>query len=291
VSLATERPTVTCPRKGGLARAKPEAAACWDRPDRLDLPGTAEQRTEPVELGILEGRAEQQRMLNLFSKLRTFLVGQEIIESERRRAVRIPCRIKAAVEGVGAPVSVVNLSVLGMRIESNSRLRKNIVVTVEGREHPGNPLSARVVWCQSRGNQSLAGLMFVGSNEEKNRSWVKGALDKLGAGQNRVKERRAHIRVPTEGISYLSNRSGDRLCEGQLRNIGLGGALFECEVGIQSGTTVRLQLDTMGRPKLDEPGTVRSCRKDVRTQQFLVGIQFAETGTDPVRKFLKQIHR
>ncbi|MBT9588387.1 PilZ domain-containing protein [bacterium] len=230
-------------------------------------------------------------MLNVFSKLRSFLLGQEIIESERRRAVRIPCRLKAAVEGLGAPVNVVNLSVLGMRVEATGRLRKNIVVVVEGREYPGKPLSARVIWCQTRGSQYLAGLMFVGSNEEKNTSWVKGALDKLGASQNRVKERRAHIRVPTEGIAYLSNRSGDRLCEGQLRNVGLGGALFLSEIGVQAGTTVRLQLDTMGRPKLDEPATVRSCRKDVRSQQFLVGIQFADTGTDAVRKFLKQIHK
>jgi hypothetical protein len=76
-----------------------------------------------------------------------------------------------------------------------------------------------------------------------------------------------------------------------LRNIGLGGALYLSEIGVQAGTTVRLQLDTVGRPKLDEPATVSSCRKDVRSQHFLVGIQFADPGTDSVRKFLKQIHK
>ena len=230
-------------------------------------------------------------MLNVFSKLRSFLLGQEIIEAERRRAVRIPCRIRAGVEGLGTPATVVNISVLGLRVETGGRLRKNTVLSIEGREYQGQPLSARVVWCQNREGQWLAGLMFVGTNEEKNVSWVKTALDKLGANQNRVKERRAHIRVPAEGIAYLANRSGDRLCEGQLRNLGLGGALFLSEVGIQAGTTVRLQSDTMGRPKLDEPGTVRSCRKDVRSQHFLVGMEFAESGTDPVRKFLRSIAR
>ncbi|MBS2036130.1 PilZ domain-containing protein [bacterium] len=230
-------------------------------------------------------------MLNVFSKLRTFLLGQEIIEAERRRAVRIPCRMKVGVEGLGAPATVVNISVLGLRVETSSRLRKNTVLSVEGRDYPGKPLSARVIWCQNRDSQWVAGMMFVGSNEEKNISWVKTALDKLGASQNRVKERRAHVRVPAEGIAYLANRSGDRLCEGQLRNVGLGGALFLSEVGIQAGTTVRLQCDIVGRPRLDEPGTVRSCRKDVRSQHFLVGMEFSETGTDAVRKYLKGLSR
>ncbi len=230
-------------------------------------------------------------MLNAFSKLRSFLLGQEIIEAERRRAVRIPCRIKVGVEGVGTPAKVLSISVLGLRIETTSRLRKNTVLSIEGRDYPGLPLSARVIWCQHRKDHWLAGLMFVGSNEEKNVSWVKTALDKLGAGQNRVKERRAHIRVPAEGIAYLANRSGDRLCEGQLRNLGLGGALFLSEVGVQAGTTVRLQSDIVGRPALDEPGTVRSCRKDVRSQNFLVGIEFSDTGTESVRKFLRQLGR
>lgn len=230
-------------------------------------------------------------MLNVFSKLRTFLLGQEIIESERRRAVRIPCRMKAGVEGLGAPAIVINISVLGMRVETTTRLRKNTVLQVDGRDYPGQPLSARVIWCQNRDGQWIAGLMFVGSNEEKNISWVKTALDKLGASQNRVKERRAHVRVPAEGIAYLANRSGDRLCEGKLRNIGLGGALFLSEVGVQAGTTVRLQSDIVGRVKLDEPGTVRSCRKDIRSQHFLVGMEFAETGTEQVRKYLRQVAR
>ncbi|ODT75715.1 hypothetical protein ABS71_04185 [bacterium SCN 62-11] len=230
-------------------------------------------------------------MLNVFSKLRSFLLGQDIIEAERRRAVRIPCRIKVGVEGVGAPATVLNISVLGLRLETTGRLRKNTVLTLEGRDYPGQPLSARVVWCQNRNEQWLAGMMFVGSNEEKNISWVKTALDKLGAGQNRVKERRAHVRVPAEGIAYLANRAGDRLCEGELRNLGLGGALFLSEVGIQAGTSIRLQSDIQGRPKLDEPGTVRSCRKDVRSQHFLVGLEFSETGTEPVRKFLRQLGR
>lgn len=230
-------------------------------------------------------------MLNVFSKLRSFLLGQEIIEAERRRAVRIPCRIRAGVEGLGTPATVLNISVLGLRVETTGRLRKNTVLSIEGREYPGHPLSARVIWCQHRNDQWLSGLMFVGTNEEKNISWVKTALDKLGAGQNRVKERRAHVRVPAEGIAYLANRSGDRLCEGHLRNLGLGGALFLSEVGIQAGTTVRLQSDLIGRPKLDEPGTVRSCRKDVRSQHFLVGLEFSDTGTDGVRKFLRQLGR
>ncbi|MBT9587248.1 PilZ domain-containing protein [bacterium] len=226
-------------------------------------------------------------MLSVFSKLHSFLLGQEIIEAERRRAVRVPCRFKASVEGIDAPVNVVNLSGLGMRIEGGGRLRKNVVVTVQGREHAGKSLFARVIWCHSRGNLWLAGLMFMGNEGEKNASWIRSALDKLGAGQNRVKERRTHVRVTAQGISYLVNLSGNRLCEGQLRNIGLGGALFLSEVGVQAGTSVRLQLNTGGRPKLDEAGTVRSCRKDTRSQQFFLGIQFDQVGADPVRKFLK----
>jgi hypothetical protein len=230
-------------------------------------------------------------MLSAFSKLKTFLLGQSIIESERRRAVRIPCRIKAGLEGMGAPIQVTNISVLGLRAESTQRLRKNVVVQVEGREFPGRPMAARVVWCQGKGEQWTAGLLFVGTKEEKIGSWVATALDRLGATQSKGKERRAHIRISTEGISYLCNRSGDRLCEGHLRNIGLGGALFLSEVEVNPGTPALIQMDIVGRPRLNEECVVRSCRKDSRSQQFFVGLQFSETGSDEVRKFIKQIRR
>lgn len=227
-------------------------------------------------------------MLDVFTKLRTFLIGQEVIEAERRRAVRIPCRAAARVEGLANQVSVLNLSVLGLRLESAERLRKNTVVTIEGVGFPGHPITARVIWCTGRSGQWVSGLMFIGSNEEKSLSWVRTALDKLGANQGRVKERRAHVRIPTEAIAYLANRSGDRLCEGHMRNIGLGGALFLSEVEVQPGTPVKLQCDTMGRmPRLDEEAVVRSCRKDVRSQKHFVGVQFTTTGSDPVRKYIR----
>lgn len=230
-------------------------------------------------------------MLNVFSKLKMFLIGQEIIESERRRAIRIPCRMKAGVVGVGAPVQVLNISVLGVRIESMTRLNKGSEVILEGREYMGRPLTAKVIWSQGRGKQWISGLCFTGSNEEKAASWVRTALDKMGVSQNKVREKRTHVRVPASGITYLANRAGDRLCEGTLVNIGLGGALFSSEVRVEPGTGVSLQSDTVGRPKLDEAGVIRSCRKDVRNQCYLVGIQFTDTGSPPVRKFLKQINR
>lgn len=231
-------------------------------------------------------------MLTVFSKLRSFLLGQEVIEAERRRAVRIPCRVPARIEGAATPVNVVNLSVLGLRLESAERLRKNTVIVMEGVGYPGHPITARVVWCTGRGGQWVSGLMFIGSNEEKSLSWVRTALDKLGAAQGRVKERRAHVRVPTEVVAYLANRSGDRLCEGHMRNLGLGGALFLSEVEIAPNTPVMLQCDPIGRmPKIEEEAQVRSCRKDVRTQKHLIGLQFSATGSDQVRKALKIIQR
>lgn len=229
--------------------------------------------------------------MQALSKLKTFLLGQEILEQERRRAVRIPCKIKAAVEGLGTQATVVNISVLGLRLEMNSRLRKNVVVMLEGREYNGKSLTAKVIWCSGRGSDWQAGLMFVGSKEEKVASWVATALDRLGAANNRGKERRAHVRVPTEGIAYLANRSGDRLCEGELRNIGLGGALFLSEVELTVATPVRLQSDVSGRQRLDEEAQVRSCRRDTRTNRYLVGLQFSEIGSEPVRKYLKQLKR
>lgn len=230
-------------------------------------------------------------MNQLFSKIRAFLLGQEVLERERRRAVRIPCRFKAGVQGLGAPVSVVNISALGMRIESMSPLKKGQTVTVEGREHAGQALTAEVIWTAKRQDQHVSGLMFTGSNEEKARSWMRTALDKLGLNQGRARERRAHVRVPTEDICYLCNRAGDRLSEGMLRNLGLGGALFVSDVQVAPNTGVRIQCETVGRPRLDELGTVRSCRKDTRQQKFLVGVEFEKTGSDPVRKFLKTLSR
>ena len=226
-------------------------------------------------------------MLTVFSKLRTFLLGQEIIETERRRAVRIPCRMKAAVDSVPAVVTVVNLSVLGMRIECSSRLRKNSLVTVQGRDHSGKSIFARVVWCQSRGSQYQGGLMFVGTRDDIDQSWIRVALDKLGA-QNRTKEKRTHVRVSTQGIATLTRPSGERLCKGTVRNIGLGGALFSSDVGVAIGTPVSLQLESGGRSKLNELSTVRSCRKEPRSQQFLIGLQFHKVGEEGVRKFMQR---
>lgn len=225
-------------------------------------------------------------MLHVFSRLRSFLVGQEVLEAERRKAVRVPCRFKAAVEGT--VVNVVNISLLGMRVDGPKRWRKNVVVTVDGRDHAGKSLFARVAWCHSRGNEWTHGLMFMGNEAELNQSWVKTALDKLGSSQGRAKERRTHVRCNTDLPAALANSTGGRLCPGKLRNIGLGGALFLSEVGVQPGTPVLLQLNASGRPKLDEKATVRSSRKDPRSAQFFIGLQFAAVGSEAVRKFLKQ---
>ena len=231
-------------------------------------------------------------MFQLVSKLRTFLMGQELLESERRRAVRIPCRIQVQMDG-GPQVYVTNLSVLGLRIESSEKLRKDAALVLSGAaNYPGHSLSAQVVWVQSRGSVHVAGLLMTGSNEEKSLSWVRTALDKLGANQGKVKERRNHVRIPTVALASLTNRHGDKLNEGQMRNLGLGGALFVSEMDIAEGTPVCLVCEGTGRtPSLNEEAVVRSCRKDVRSQNFAVGVQFPNSGSEPVRKFLKAIGR
>jgi len=227
-------------------------------------------------------------MLSVFSKLRNFLVGQELIESERRQAVRIPCKMKASLEGISQPVMVVNLSLLGLRVESPGRLRKNTVLRLEGRECSGKAVGARVIWCTSQGGKFGAGLSLIGNPEENRDSWTTVALNKLTTG-HKSRERRAHVRVAIKGVATLTQFSGAKLTDGHLRNIGLGGALFVSEVGVQPGNHVCLQLKTRGRPPLNEPATVRSCRKDARGTDFFVGLQFTTAGSEAVRQFLRSL--
>lgn len=222
-------------------------------------------------------------MLNVFSKLRAFLGGQELLETERRRAVRLPCKFKAAVEG--APVTVVNISALGIRVEGDTKWRKAVVVSVNGRDHSGKAIFARVAWTQSRGSQYITGLAFVGNEAEIRESWVGTALDKLGA--QKGKERRGHVRLNTEAVASLHDANGAPMGQGRLRNIGLGGALFLAEGNIQTGILVTLKLNQPGRPSLDETCIVRSCRKDPRGSYYFVGLQFHASGSENVRKFIK----
>ncbi len=224
-------------------------------------------------------------MRKLWATLQTYLPGHKPKLHERRRMVRLACRVTVEVRTTKKTFSggITDISVAGVRLESKDGLSAKETVSLLVPGSGKGPVKCRVIWTRRlNADRVSAGLLFEDTDEAKAGSWVRETLAAHGFSQNNVRERRQHLRVKANNLpAYITNRSDDVLCEGSLINIGRGGAQLCSTVEVRIGTKCRMRLDQYGAlPSIAVDSVIRSCRRDTRTQKYYHGLRF-EVEDDP----------
>lgn len=227
---------------------------------------------------------------NVFSAFHKILPGSNPPVEERREIVRVECKVPAIVlpeKGGELKAIVIDMGLKGLRLETDTKLPKKKSVRIIRPE--GGPIVCRVVWTRPKrfSDKFHAGLEFADSPENMRASWVKGTLQQLGFQPGRIKEKRKHIRVPSEQRAVLATPAGDELGEGELLNLGIGGALIEIGVAVPEGNKTILRVDPVGTlPFLEMPAVIRSVRQNKRNQKFQHGLRFEDQDARLVKRYL-----
>lgn len=214
---------------------------------------------------------------------------------ERREIVRVECKVPVVCifpAGGEMKGTVVDMGMRGVRLETSKKLKKGN--TVRLLRPDGGPVECQIVWSRPKRftDLHLAGLQFIDSAENLRASWIKGTLKKLGFTPGRIKEKRKHIRVPSDAElrAALVSTAGDEFTEGVLLNLGIGGALVSLNVEVPASTKVSLRVDPISSLKgLELPCVIRSCHQNQRTQKFEHGIRFDDQDDDQVRKYIAEL--
>lgn len=218
-------------------------------------------------------------MKKLWAALQTYLPGHKPALTERRKMVRLACRVMIEVRTLKKVFNggITDISVAGVRLESKDPLVAKETVSLIIPGSGKGPVKCRVVWTRRlAADRMSAGLLFEDTDEAKAMSWVRETLASHGFSQSNVRERRQHLRVKANNLpAYITNRSDDVLCEGTLINIGKGGAQLCSQVEVRIGTKCRMRLDQYGAlPSIAVDAIVRSCRRDTRSQKYYHGLRF-----------------
>lgn len=227
---------------------------------------------------------------NVFGAFRRLLPGGSTPTDERREIVRVNCKLPASCE-IGSEkisVTVVDMGLRGLRIESPKRLGKGRKVTVSRPNH-GGPVECKVVWSSARRFAEVyqAGLQFTDTVDNMRKSWIKGTLQQLGFSPGRIKEKRKHIRLPAEQRAAIQNSSGDILTDGVVINLGIGGALIALDIEVAKTVPVVLVVDPLANLEpLEMPSEIRSCYRPKNSRQYLHGLRFHDQDNDLVKRYL-----
>jgi hypothetical protein len=227
---------------------------------------------------------------SVISAFQKIIPGSNPPVLERRSIVRVECKVPAILlleEGGEMRAVVVDMGPKGLRLETDKKLPKNKNIRIVRPE--GGPVLCRAVWTRPKrfSDKHLTGLEFIDSKENLKASWIKSTLQKLGFEPGRIKEKRQHIRVPSEQRAVLASMAGDELTEGVLLNLGVGGALVEVGVAVPEKNKVILRVDPVGTlPFLEIRAVVRSARLNNRNQKHQHGLRFEDQDNKLVKRYL-----
>ncbi|MBI3929863.1 MAG: PilZ domain-containing protein [Armatimonadetes bacterium] len=144
------------------------------------------------------------------------------LEEERRRQVRVECKIPVTIRtgGVCRAATVRDLGYGGLGVEIDEPLPVKTEVVVE-REGEG-PVRCQVRWCKGR----AAGLSYSDTPENFHSSWARRVLKEAGLEPENGGERRREIRArgPLSASISVQDRKTDEVTVADLSR---GGALIE----------------------------------------------------------------
>lgn len=140
-------------------------------------------------------------MDRLIEKLKDLMGAPAWNYAERRRALRVPCRIEGTVQ-CGPAVMAAEIRSVGMgglSVLCFGKLKKGQKVQVRClKEHMQacqNTVTCRVEWTRKEGGGLLAGMSFQEAKEVLNRSWLVFELREAGVKAKNVKQKRESVRV------------------------------------------------------------------------------------------------
>lgn len=152
--------------------------------------------------------------------------------AERRKALRVPCKIDATVQKGDAVMAgeVRSVGMGGLSVQVYGKLKKGQLVQVRClKEHLGasqNTIQCRVEWTRKEGGGQLIGVSFQEQKEILNRSWLVFELREAGVKAKNTKQKREDVRVNCLIPARLQNGKGVR--KARIRDLATGGARVEC---------------------------------------------------------------
>lgn len=219
--------------------------------------------------------------------------GSGVPSDERRDTIRLSCSIDVTllVAGKPYPATVVNVSLTGLCLELDARLKAQQAVVLE-RDEFGKPLEGQAVWSRSSrtNSRNQLGVMYKADQQMLRASWLTPALKQLGFKSEMVSEKRKLLRVPGQLSCQLKGMTGDTYTEGSMLDLSVGGALVEGEVELPENLQIQFKIEPLGNLKaLDGVARVVSCYRDPEEEKWRCGIRFTEVDDTLVRRYLKAL--
>lgn len=250
-----------------------------------------------------------QRM-NILTWIKELFVGWEITPEslkDKRKAVRIRCSINAVCHGTKEEFAarIVEMGKEGIRLEVPRKVLPGAKYGIELRHRSISAsvldydimnIWGEVLWCRKKrfSSKMVAGIRFLDTSSNIDRSWVRFILKRLGFDSKSVFQKRHDIRVPVLiPLKYAVDR--EKRGEARVANIGIGGILMETLEPIQVNAEVHLKIGPYGRfAPIICRGTILQCRRDPATRMYKMGVRFLPLGPKQVQllgryilKFLK----
>lgn len=171
-------------------------------------------------------------MDSLINNLKSLIGVKAWDYTERRKAIRVPCRIDGTLQkGEGVLGSEIrNIGIGGLQIKCFGKVKKGDVVRIRSlKEHleaDFNTIQCRVEWVKKETGGSLVGLSFQEKGDVLNRSWLIFELKEMGVRAKGTKQKRDSVRVncliPARVFQGADNRKA------RIRDLGPTGARVEC---------------------------------------------------------------
>lgn len=203
---------------------------------------------------------------NLIESIKSIVVGTTV--EDRRSTARALCDIPISCQMKSGykPAQMLDVSARGLRLEVDEKIRVGTPMRVKSpRKLEGEYQDAigKVRWCRkSRDGFYQIGLDFEGKMTKN--CWIPPLLAELGLDTRVPRQRRKHMRVPSD-LHIQFTADGGQLTEGILKDLSLGGALVKLRGSrVSKGVKGRLTVGPFGGLKPMHL-VVSVCRSDQKS--------------------------
>jgi c-di-GMP-binding flagellar brake protein YcgR len=230
--------------------------------------------------------------MDILKWIKDLVVGREITPEslkDKRKSVRIRCSINVTAHSGKEEFAarVVEMGKEGVRLEVSRRLKpgtkygievKHKAISASVLDYEIMNVWGEVLWCRKKrlSSRMLAGVRFIDNPSHIERSWVRFILRRLGYDSKTVFQKRKDIRVGASvSVRYMMGR--ERMGDGKISNIGIGGILMECVNSLPVNQEIHLRIGPYASMEaLVIKGVVLQCRRDAATRLWKLGIRFTE---------------
>jgi hypothetical protein len=230
--------------------------------------------------------------MDLINALKMFTYGPGYFKTalkEKRDIPRLVINIKsrAQIDNRAVFLKIVDISLGGVKVECGTKLMKDqsFPITVEpytkflaSGDYSVKTLMVKVAWCRKAADEKsfTAGLLFIDSVKNMEDSWVYYIFHKFGEKRVLSLQKRDYIRVPTK-IYIVCTDTHERVKQGIIKNISIGGVMVECGKEIPVAETLQLIIGPYKqfKPFLLKGRVLRNSYFE-STENWLVALEFAD---------------